>query len=253
MTLEFLEDGDLYWKSTDKSTVSPLRQTIQYIHYTEENEPSTGNKTSQDTETYLNHISVKAGDVIEFYGNSALSTLNNASHYNYFSSTAKFKAYGNVNSMLIAKPSNDYLGDEDYLASQCATVTLGNYALKGLFAATESGRASNLQEAENLSMPSTTLAESCYEGMFKGCSAIPKAPVLPASAGANECYKEMFYGCSSLNYVKVLLSDPTSGSYTTNWLYGVAGSGSFLYKTGATWTTGVSGIPSGWTGSAVVE
>ena len=250
LSLEFLEDGYLYWRTTNESQ---LKTTIKCIHYTEDDEPKDKTLESDDRDQLAdtdglvtrNRITVKAGDIIEFYGNTASTSLNNASHHNYFSSTAKFKAYGNVNSLLIAKPSDADLGDENYLATQCAK-SLGNYALKGLFAATESGRAANLQEAENLVLPSTTLAESCYEGMFKGCSAIPQAPVLPATTGASNCYKEMFYGCSALSSITVNLTSPSS-SYTSNWVNGVASGGDFYRNSTASWSAGNDGKPSAWT------
>ena len=57
----------------------------------------------------------------------------------------------------------------------------------------------------------------------------------------------MFYGCSSLNYIKCLATTPST-EYTSNWVDGVAASGTFIKNSAATWNvTGVDGIPSGWT------
>ena len=69
----------------------------------------------------------------------------------------------------------------------------GAINLKGLF----SGH-TNLVSAENLILPATTLLESCYDSMFKGCTSLIKAPTLPATTLAKRCYQAMFEGCTSL-------------------------------------------------------
>lgn len=95
-------------------------------------------------------------------------------------------------------------------------------------------------------LPATTLAERCYSGMFKGCTSLTTAPVLPAPTLVESCYYSMFEGCSSLNNVECLAT--SFGSYSTyKWLDGVSSTGTFTKATGATWQTGVSGIPDGWT------
>ena len=47
-------------------------------------------------------------------------------------------------------------------------------------------------------LPATTLASSCYGGMFDSCTSLVNAPELPATTLADSCYYNMFYGCSSL-------------------------------------------------------
>ena len=55
----------------------------------------------------------------------------------------------------------------------------------------------------------------------------------------------IFRGCSSLSNVKCL---KTGSNITfTNWLNGVSASGTFTKNKNSTWSSGVSGIPSGWT------
>ena len=55
---------------------------------------------------------------------------------------------------------------------------------------------SSLTQAPEL--PATTLAKSCYSGMFLTCSSLAQAPELPATTLANGCYNQMFQGCYSL-------------------------------------------------------
>jgi hypothetical protein len=38
-------------------------------------------------------------------------------------------------------------------------------------------------------LPTTTLAYSCYYGMFQGCTNLTIAPKLPATTLANNCYE----------------------------------------------------------------
>ena len=97
-------------------------------------------------------------------------------------------------------------------------------------------------------LPSMALYSSCYQSMFKGCTSLTTAPELPATnTGREFCYKEMFWNCSSLNYIKCLAED-ISGYNESNWVYGVAATGTFVKNPKMTeWPTGSSGIPEGWT------
>lgn len=101
-------------------------------------------------------------------------------------------------------------------------------------------------------LPATTLASNCYTYMFYGCTSLTTAPDLPATTLTNYCYYYMFDGCTSLNYIKAMFTTAPSGSspnyYTTNWVNGVASTGTFVKNSAATWdVTGVNGIPTGWT------
>lgn len=131
---------------------------------------------------------------------------------------------------------------------------------------------SNLITAPEL--PATTLAESCYSEMFVGCSSLTTAPELPATELTDECYYSMFTNCTSLiiapelpsttlssscyeymfsyctslTAIKCLATDISASDCTSNWLFGVSESGTFTKAANMnSWTTGVSGIPSGWT------
>ena len=94
-------------------------------------------------------------------------------------------------------------------------------------------------------LPATELAESCYKRMLTGCTKLTQAPVLPAETLAVSCYLEMFYDCTMLNEVTCLAKNPNT-SDCSSWLDGVASSGTFTKAASAEWTTGGSGIPTGW-------
>ena len=97
-------------------------------------------------------------------------------------------------------------------------------------------------------LPATTLERYCYRGMFKGCTSLTTAPsTLPATRLASYCYQEMFKGCRSLNYIKCLATNMSATDCTNYWVQSVASSGTFVKHPDATWTTGASGIPDGWT------
>lgn len=121
---------------------------------------------------------------------------------------------------------------------------------------------SGLEEAPEL--PAMDLEVMCYQYMFEGCTSLEKAPVLPATTLNYWCYEKMFNGCSSLNYIKMMgtqvkkdtwtgyklvdLTNDNISSYCTEWVNGVAASGTFVKNPEAKWEVrGVNGIPEGWT------
>lgn len=119
--------------------------------------------------------------------------------------------------------------------------TLANSCYASMFASCTS-----LTTAPEL--PATILASYCYGSMFVGCSSLVQAPELPATTLVNNCYAWMFSGCTNLNYVKAMFTtDPTSGTYLTNWLNSVSSTGTFVKSKDATWTKEQAGIPTGWT------
>ena len=102
-------------------------------------------------------------------------------------------------------------------------------------------------------LPATWLDNFCYMGMFSGCTSLTAAPELPATKLASNCYQGMFQGCSQLNNIIVNFSnwdteeDPTSDWVTTDWVRGVASTGTFTCPTTLSEKRGVSFIPEGWT------
>ena len=96
-------------------------------------------------------------------------------------------------------------------------------------------------------LPATTLLESCYREMFSGCSSLTTAPVLPATTMASRCYDRMFMNCAALNTITTYAQDVSLSGCLTDWVYNVAAQGDFYNLGGATYTSGRSGIPTGWT------
>jgi len=100
----------------------------------------------------------------------------------------------------------------------------------------------------------TMLARYCYANMFYGCTSLTTAPELPATTLVDHCYYEMFQNCTNLRNIIVLATDISAGDCLTDWVSGVASSGTFTKsasliqgsETGQI-PTGTSGIPEGWT------
>ena len=97
-------------------------------------------------------------------------------------------------------------------------------------------------------LPATTLAIQCYKYMFRDCTSLTEAPELPATTLVNYCYEGMFQNCTKLNYIKAMFTTAPGRTYMEDWVSGVSATGTFVKNASATWTTtGVNGIPTGWT------
>ena len=119
----------------------------------------------------------------------------------------------------------------------------------------------NLASVPTDFLPATSVAASCYRGMFQSTK-ITRTPDLPASTLASECYRYMFNGCSQLTYIKCLATTNIGNGYTTNWVGNNKTGGNvpntsdctFVRADAATsWPEGVHGILSNWTIKPVSE
>ncbi len=126
-------------------------------------------------------------------------------------------------------------------APELPATTLAEYCYMNMFQGCTS-----LTTAPEL--PVTTLVRNCYSSMFYGCTSLTTAPELPATTLVENCYDYMFKGCTSLNYIKCLATDISARNCTNNWVSSVASNGIFTKAMSMNdWTTGVNGIPTGWT------
>lgn len=207
--------------------------------------------------TIYSYVNVSNGTVLLVKGSNSQYASNNSSRYNHFVTTANFELSGNIMSLV-----NNTSFSTAYTLSS-------SYTLCSLFRS-----CTKLTNAENLVLPATTLASNCYDGLFYGCTALVTGPkILPATSLTSNCYRSMYYGCtsltgapilpattisaygyynmfyncSSLNYIKCLCIT-TGNNSTTNWVYGVAASGTFVKNTNKTnWGRDTHGIPVNWT------
>lgn len=82
--------------------------------------------------------------------------------------------------------------------------------------------------------------------MFWGCTSLVEAPALPAPILAEACYQFMFESCTNLNKMRVYASDISAMECTDFWLSNVSATGDFYNLGSAIYTSGGSGIPTGW-------
>ena len=196
--------------------------------------PKNSNTISYSTDngenwTVGNSVTVKSGDKVLWKGTMTPSAYEGSGT---FSSTANFDVQGNVMSLLYG---DNFKGQVD--------LTGKNNAFGQLFY-----QNSKVVSAENFSLPATTLAQNCYNGMFEECVSLTTAPELPATTLVNGCYSYMFFNCSSLNYIKAMFTTTPSTDYTDSWVGWITGTGTFVKNSAATWdVTGDNGIPTGWT------
>ena len=171
--------------------------------------------------------SVNSGETIMFKASGL--TVSSSDGIGTLNPSVSASVQGNIMSLVYG---DDFVGQ----------TTISDYQFKYLFSS-----CLHIISIENLILPATTLANNCYEHMFSYLSRITTAPELPAATLTDYCYRYMFYRCTSLNYIKCLATDISATNCTNYWVSNVASTGTFVKDANTTWTTGNSGIPSGWT------
>lgn len=96
-------------------------------------------------------------------------------------------------------------------------------------------------------MGATTLATACCRAMFSGCSNLTNSPDLLSPTLVTDCYRVMFNVCSSITYIKCTATSISASGATSSWLGNASSTGTFVRKSGVSWSRNTSGIPSGWT------
>ena len=160
-TLVALEDGEITFTKSSAIEEGNLMYSID----------------GSDWEVYNTALSVSANQKVQWKGTKE----QNSTKLGQFSSTMPFNAEGNVMSLVYGDNFETQTSLKGY-----------NNALINLF------KGSKIVSAKNLILPATTLAYSCYQSMFQGCTSLTEAPSLPATTLALSCYYSMFEGCTSL-------------------------------------------------------
>ena len=208
--------------------------------------PTVSIEKSSDGETWSSigstssdvNVTIPANSKVYFRSKKytwATAGSGNVVYYNRIIGSSNFNVGGNILSLLYGDTFDGQTEFRDDSACIFSQLFYGS---------------NKLISAANLLLPSTTLAYKCYSGMFSGCTSLTTAPELPATTLASSCYTGMFGGCTSLNYIKCLATNISASSCTSNWVNGVAATGTFVKAASmstSTWGTGTSGIPEGWT------
>jgi len=132
-------------------------------------------------------FNVDAGDIIQFGATEAVNLQQYSAGRSLFSgNTLAFKVYGNIESLEYGYGDFTNRDTSVYLESAFT------YCFRSC---------SGLTDASNLVLPATTLANSCYERMFRDCTSLTSAPELPGTTLSwlvDRCYAFMFQNCTSL-------------------------------------------------------
>lgn len=139
-----------------------------------------GGKWTKFTKTVSNVAFGGANGNLRLRGKSSKGTATKAKCYStikFTTSNSPVQCTGDIRTLI------DY---ENY-----ATASTENARFINLFK-------NNTQLTSAPELPATTLADHCYEGMFRVCTSLATAPVLPATTLAASCYFSMFVGCSAL-------------------------------------------------------
>lgn len=224
LTFIIKNSGYLYWKSMN----SNVRRTIEYTKDKGINWTSITSAESSGTE-----IEVFSGDIISFRGNNSEYGTDNNVYSGFVNDKVEFDVCGNIMS-LINSTNFDNL-----------SVLTSNFTFHAMFKGN-----SGLKDASNLSLPATTLTQSCYRGMFDSCRKLLYPPELLASQLVQDCYRYMFSSCSSLIYIKCLCdTNINNATYTQNWVQNVKNTNECKFVKKSTtqiYRNNMNGIPSNW-------
>ena len=150
-------------------------------------------------------------------------------NYNYMYCDGSYIIGGNIMSLL----------NGDNFVNTTLVSGTNDYAFGHLFYTD-----TNLTDASNLILPNT-VTRSCYSYMFAHTN-LKGTPVLPATTLAPYCYSNMF-NYTRTNEITTYANDISATDCLSDWLRSVALTGDFYNLGSATYTSGASGIPTGWT------
>ena len=171
LTIEAIEDGTI--------TISnPQRRTLRYSSAAN---LSIGDATSSSKEQI--EIPVSVGDKLRLWGDNAAyghedgpvrctNIIGSGLHY----------VYGDICSLISS-------------GAYTSVTTLDPYAFASLFSGNDKLKS---HPTEKLVIRPAKVGDGCFRNMFQGCTALERAPELPATTLASYCYESMFSGCTAL-------------------------------------------------------
>lgn len=150
----------------------------------------------------VNTPTISSGTKVMWKGTMAPANASPKFGIGTFSSSGRFVVEGNPMSLIYG----------DNFASQ-KSLSGKDHAFDKLFK-----NCTKLTSIDDIALPATTLANSCYQYMFEGCTALTSIPVglLPATTLTSGCYSGMFKDCTSLtNVVNLPATKMTSNCYNS--------------------------------------
>ena len=281
LTIECLgNNGDLRFKTNNIEHARTIEYSFDKINWTSVTSDVYNNGTLISNLKWGEKVYLRGNN------DSYYDYIKSVEYYNYFSTTCKICVYGNIMSLVDAvnfstfttmTSANKYcfsrlfensmvydisdlklpattlaegcyqnmFNDCPYLINipEFPATTLADYCYAWMFA--HCARLTDLSKF-SIGTSGTTMATRCCQSMFSQCNSLTDAPLLPATTLVDNCYTQIFKYNGNLKYVKCLATNVGNNS-CYNWLEGVASTGTFITPNSTTWTSGDSGIPSGWT------
>lgn len=216
----------------------PAAVTATYLSYVEwSKDGKTWTHTDNTSEAVTIDVQVAQGEKVYWRGSgAAMGSSYLESRRCKFSSEARFDVSGHIMSLLVGDNfgSFEHLTHVNtdgirnatfsYLFKDCTTIvnakdlvlptfeSYHQYIYNGLF-----------QNCTSLvsqpSLPSSTLAISCYGSMYYNCTLLTDSATLPATTLAASCYRYMYYNCSNLETVNPILATTAVGTDCMNQMF----------------------------------
>jgi hypothetical protein len=187
LTFVALEDGTISFNISQPMGTDMIT-SISYSTDGGETWITTDNVNDKE-ENLVIDVDVEEGDKVMWKGEATQTGYYDENedivYGSFFSSDCEFDAQGNVMSLLY---SDDFKGE----------TTIEDYVFCYLFSDGDEVKNCNIVNANNLSLPATTLTQSCYSYMFYNCTNLTTPPELPATTLAKGCYGGMFVNCKRL-------------------------------------------------------
>lgn len=210
LTINALEDG---------LTAKLSRNTIEYCIDSDDNWIT----LAANTETFP----INAGQTLSFRGHIVPNSTDGSGT---FTINKQCNLTGNCNSLLFGDLAYKNYNLSKYtkafynLFYKCTSIknvspkflpatTLADSCYLGMF-----DKCTSLVVGSDL--PATTLKSTCYGAMFQGCSSLVTAPELPATKLAQDCYATMFRNCTSLTTASDLPATTLAKSCYSNMFSG---------------------------------
>lgn len=203
-----------------------------------------GNETPVDLPDYLCFTAEKAGSTVAMAVNG---TPTKSQAFEYSTDEINWSVFtpGTTTITLANVGDKVYFRGDNTTVSQSSSIYY-KFVMSGKIAAS-----GNIMSLLDKTCQSTTISNAyCYYRMFRGCTSLTTAPVLPATTLTNDCYNQMFFNCTSLTTAPALpattLANYCYGSMfrgcTSLQVYSYSGTGH-----DKAWTIPASGTASSYT------
>ena len=197
-TIQYSTDGSTWETYTDETIKLTKGQYVQFKGV-----------ITQYVEYYNYSMFILKNGLFNLYGNltsldNYISTFNGGYKYNHMFENTNVYDCSKFNTGI-----KTYTGSNvfEYMFSNCKylvkvpdlpATTLAESCYYGMFSG-----CTLLTTIPNNLLPATTLADSCYNSMFSGCTGLTTIPnnLLPVTTLAHQCYSGMFSGCTSLGEI----------------------------------------------------